>query len=348
MREDNQLPMRFTGTGGEYFRIWIVNIALTIITLGIYSPWAKVRSKRWFYGHTFLDQQAFSYHATPMQILKGRLMAVAYIVTYFIVAQFSPLLSIIMMIIGFLTIPWIIVKSLRFNAQNSSYRGIRFGFSGSVSDSYMNFFIFPILIMILTLGLGMPYIIYLQTKFIVGHYQYGQTDNQFKSTSGPFWRTYGTALISLVILTSLLVFSLSSAWKSGALLSGEFFETAQYLLPIISLSYYLLIIFLGAFIKARIANITYNQSQLEEVSFVSNQSAWGVTWIYGSNLILMALTLGLFTPWAQVRLAQYRADHLRIKTSKNLEDFVASNHQAISASGDELAEVLDMDFGLAG
>src|SRR5512145_1992685 len=33
-REEN---FRFTGEGGEYFRIWIVNILLSIVTLGIYS-----------------------------------------------------------------------------------------------------------------------------------------------------------------------------------------------------------------------------------------------------------------------------------------------------------------------
>ena len=36
-------PFRFTGTGGEYFRIWIVNVMLSVVTFGIYSAWAKAR-----------------------------------------------------------------------------------------------------------------------------------------------------------------------------------------------------------------------------------------------------------------------------------------------------------------
>lgn len=44
-------PFRFTGNGREYFRIWIVNTLLTILTLGIYSAWAKVRKKRYIYGN---------------------------------------------------------------------------------------------------------------------------------------------------------------------------------------------------------------------------------------------------------------------------------------------------------
>ncbi len=36
-------PLEFHGSGGEYFRIWIVNLCLTIVTFGIYTAWAKVR-----------------------------------------------------------------------------------------------------------------------------------------------------------------------------------------------------------------------------------------------------------------------------------------------------------------
>jgi uncharacterized membrane protein YjgN (DUF898 family) len=52
----------FRGSAGEFFRIWIVNVALILITLGIYSAWAKVRTRRYFYGNTFVAGNAFDYH----------------------------------------------------------------------------------------------------------------------------------------------------------------------------------------------------------------------------------------------------------------------------------------------
>src|SRR6266853_342313 len=70
-------PVEFTADAGEYFRIWIVNLALTIFTLGIYSAWAKVRKRRNFYGHTRGDGESFEYRANPIAILTGRLIAVA-------------------------------------------------------------------------------------------------------------------------------------------------------------------------------------------------------------------------------------------------------------------------------
>src|SRR5437667_1447041 len=86
-----RLQVEFTGTGGEYFRIWIVNLLLTIVTLGIYSAWAKVRRKRYFYGHTRLDGDPFEYRGNPVAILKGRLLAVAVAAVVYSVSHFAPL-----------------------------------------------------------------------------------------------------------------------------------------------------------------------------------------------------------------------------------------------------------------
>ncbi|MEO1140896.1 MAG: DUF898 family protein, partial [Pseudomonadota bacterium] len=63
----------FKGTASEYFGIWIVNLLLSIVTLGIYTAWAKVRRLRYFYGNTWLDGHNFEYHAKPIQILIGRI-----------------------------------------------------------------------------------------------------------------------------------------------------------------------------------------------------------------------------------------------------------------------------------
>ncbi|HYP18040.1 MAG TPA: DUF898 family protein, partial [Opitutus sp.] len=44
----------FHGSVREYFRIWIVNTLLTILTLGVFSAWAKVRKRRYLRGNTEL------------------------------------------------------------------------------------------------------------------------------------------------------------------------------------------------------------------------------------------------------------------------------------------------------
>ena len=76
------IHFEFTGKTGEYFKIWIVNIFLTILTLGIYSAWAKVRKRRYFYGNTLLLNAPFEYLADPIKILKGRFIVFGCFVIY--------------------------------------------------------------------------------------------------------------------------------------------------------------------------------------------------------------------------------------------------------------------------
>jgi len=73
----------------EYFKIWIVNILLTILTLGIYAAWATVRNNRYFYSNLYLDDNNFRYLAEPIQILKGRLIAIAVLVIYTVTWQIA-------------------------------------------------------------------------------------------------------------------------------------------------------------------------------------------------------------------------------------------------------------------
>lgn len=56
----------FHGRAGEFFRIWIVNVVLTMLTLGIYAAWAKVRTMRYFYGNTMLDGKPFDFTGNPI------------------------------------------------------------------------------------------------------------------------------------------------------------------------------------------------------------------------------------------------------------------------------------------
>ncbi len=77
---EEELEFKFDGNGFEYFKIWIVNIVLTILTLGIYSAWAKVRNQQYFYGHTELTGTRFEYLAKPINILIGRLLVVPVVI----------------------------------------------------------------------------------------------------------------------------------------------------------------------------------------------------------------------------------------------------------------------------
>lgn len=138
----------FRGTGGEYFAIWLVNILLTAITLGIYSAWATVRRRRYFYGNTELNGDRFDYHAQPMQILKGRLLVIGGVILFYILLFINPLLGMVAMLAFFALIPWIIIRSWRYNAIMSSYRGVRFNYLCQTGRAYWVLLFCPILLVI--------------------------------------------------------------------------------------------------------------------------------------------------------------------------------------------------------
>ncbi|MDX5377776.1 MAG: DUF898 domain-containing protein, partial [Halomonas sp.] len=145
VEERRDLGFEFSGNGFEFFRIWIVNILLGIVTLGIYSAWAKVRTLRYFYGNTRLDGASFEYLAEPLQILKGRLVAFGLLLLYMLVDQFIPLIGAVLMLLFFCAFPWIMVRGLAFRNYYSAWRGVRFGFDGRIGEAYKVFLLWPLL-----------------------------------------------------------------------------------------------------------------------------------------------------------------------------------------------------------
>ena len=118
------LPFEFRGTGSEYFKIWIINIILSIITLGIYSAWAKVRRKQYFYGSTQLENSSFEYLADPVKIFKGRIIVIIFFVFYSVISEFFPLAGGVLSLLFLLILPWLVIRALTFNARNSAYRNM--------------------------------------------------------------------------------------------------------------------------------------------------------------------------------------------------------------------------------
>lgn len=135
----------FEGKGFEYFKIWIVNILLTIVTVGLYYPWAKVRTNRYFYANSTLEGRNFEYHATGKQLFIGYLISMVLLIVYVTVQNISPTGSVILLLVFLAAFPWIIWRSLKFNMRVSSFSNVRFGFEGKLGGAYFIFMLLPVL-----------------------------------------------------------------------------------------------------------------------------------------------------------------------------------------------------------
>ena len=153
---DAKYTFEFRGQAGEYFRIWIVNLLLTVITLGIYSAWAKVRDQRYINGSTVLAGSSFEYTANPVRILIGRIIALVCFGVYNAIGTFYPTFAFLALAIIMCLIPAAIVLSMQFRHRNTVWRGIRFSFANCFNQAYLIFS--PVLVIAVILAL-VPFVV---------------------------------------------------------------------------------------------------------------------------------------------------------------------------------------------
>ena len=82
IKSDRFHPLGFSGMATAFFKIHFVNLLLTIITMGFYAPWARVRHRRYFYSNTRIMGEGLDYLARGRDLLLGWCIAVALIIVY--------------------------------------------------------------------------------------------------------------------------------------------------------------------------------------------------------------------------------------------------------------------------
>lgn len=322
-----EIPFQFSGNGKEYFKIWIVNIFLTIVTLGIYSAWAKVRNKQYFYGNTQLDGASFEYLANPVKILQGRIIAFIFLVLYSASGQISVVAGMVMGLLLLVLLPWLVVRSLAFNARNSAYRNIRFNFTGKIGEAVKVFIGWPLLVPF-TLGLLAPYAFYRQKRFVVENSSYGTSQFSFDAEAKDFYMLF------------LMVLAIAIGGGVAAAVLGALTPALAALGSIIV---YLAIF---AYFAVKQANIIYNASGIRTHGFHCFYEVKSYALLLLTNTLGIILTLGLFIPWAKVRSARYKAEHLTFIADGDLNSFVAEEAEHVSALGEEIGEIFAFDIGL--
>lgn len=332
----------FSGRAGEYFGIWFVNLLLSIITLGIYSAWAKVRTERYFYANTRLAGSTFEYLASPLAILKGRLIAYAIVIALSLSAQFALGLYAFLAFLVAMLMPWVIVMSLRFRARNSGWRGLTFRFDQTGASAYGPFMGWPIL-SALSLSLLYPVMKRRQHAFVVDGHWFGRKRFNFDATLGAYYAPYGVA----IGLGLFLLIGMGFGVGGVVMATGGQSSSVPLAVYAVMVAFYLGFFALMAMLQVRYTNLFWNSTRLGTHRFESTLRVRDMIWLYASNLVAIVCTLGLAVPWAMIRLARYRADHFTVVASGSIEDFIADADSQYGAGGAELIDALDVgaDFG---
>ncbi|WP_037314676.1 YjgN family protein [Ruegeria halocynthiae] len=354
MQEDHAqgtlAEFEFRGSASEYFGIWIVNLLLSLVTFGIYSAWAKVRTKKYFYQNTYVAGRSFDYHATGGQILIGRLIVIAGIVAYTILAA-VPLVNLIMLLGLVFLIPYLLVRSLRFQARVSSWSNVRFDFQGTWGSAAGNYFLYPI-IAALTLYTTWPFVTRSIQRFHVNGHTFGTTPMSFDSPIAPFYKAFLCS--ALWVIAGLIAILMIMGVNASTFEAFKTFENdpknVAAILTILSLYGFLILVLVPAVIiyHAMVRNTVYNYTVLGDGHrFHSDVSALRLLWISVSNAVIVGLTLGLMLPWAHVRRVRYLANHTIFLPAGPLDEFVGTVSANVSAIGDAYGDIEGFDIGIA-
>jgi len=308
-RSYETLQFSFHGRGETLFGIQIVNVFLTLMTLGWYHFWAKAKVRRYLFSEAECAGDRYAYHGTGKELFTGFLKAmVVFGIPYFCLAaaaQFvnsPPWISFILRSLGgillFLYVPIAMVAARRYRCSRASWRGIRFCFHGRTGDFLLLHFT-GWLFTALSLGIYYPYFFVRRYAFLVSHTSLGTQPFTFDG--------HGRRLALL-----LLPLILGPLWT---------------------------------WFLARKHNFLWDHTLIVSSRFHSTVTWQRLLTLYLGNAALLLLTAGVAWPWVTVRNAGFLLSNLTLRGPLDLEHILQNAAQA-STTGEGLSNLLDTGFDI--
>ena len=311
-KESYTNKLSFHGKGSAYFGIVIVNLLLTIVTLGLYYPWAKAATRRYIWNESELNGSRFVFHGTGKEMFRGFVIVYGIFFSIFLVPvifNFIPFLGLIMIFVGYILmlilIPFAIYGAWRYRLSRTSWRGIYFSFNGDFKE-FLKLFFVSVLLTIITFGIYGAWMRVKIQKFLFSHTKFGNMKLGFHGE--------GADLFVINLLGFIL-------------------------------SYITLGLYLPIFLKDRF-NFTIDHLSLDDgknkkllVSHLKKNEAWPM---HMSNFFILLFTAGLAFPWTFCRVMKMWFDNVEIPDVFNFDNLKQEADDYKDATGDEMLDVLDL------
>lgn len=352
------LALSFTGDGREYFRIWVVNLLLSLATLGIYSAWAKVRRLQYFDRNTHLAGATFDFHGNPRAVLVGRLLSVVLLGAYHYAFGFSTAFG-LAVIVGLLAaFPYLMRGALRFRLGNTSYRGLWLGFDGSIAQAYLAWlppaltFVLPGALLalnpgspelaaaVLPLYLAWPLMHGQLRRFQHAHLLLGDQHSGYTVTARRFYKPY--LVVSLLGLGAIVAVALVAGIASFAAQGSRGLVFAPMIAAILMV--YVMYLLAGPYMVVRVSNLAWSNTTFPGVRIRSTLPARAFMKLQTKNVLLTLLTLGLYRPFAVVSVYRFRLAHVHIEVDGDIEAFATHVAKRGGAAGDGAADGFGIDL----
>ena len=368
--KQGSLHFKFKGTAVDYYRIYAANTLLTVITLGIYSSWAKVRNKRFFYGNTYLGKHNFDYDAKPITMLIARFIVLAFMT--FLAVSISLALSYsrvalewgintrgIVLLILFCFLPLVVVSSRNFDACHTTHRSVRFNYDTIYMPSVYLFlaYLAPAIILLtfvdmipteisllhIILAVVAMYLVfftpayfYYKHRIQINQFKFGTLCFAYRARLRDYYKiAFVSVILALVILIITYIFAFSVSKSDSEFLFILFFALPPPLF---------VLVLIGTF-RCCIVALFFSSIELDEGSrIISKIRAKELFLKYLLvNIVAIIFTLGILLPWVRVRTWRYVTEQISFLPSHNTGVVLAGPNNDISPIAGELADISDID-----
>ena len=385
--EVETLNIRFTGTGSEYFRIWIVNLLLILVTLTLYLPFARARRMAYFQNNTFVGQDPLGFHADPWKMFRGYLVVAAFGLAYWAVTNFLPAFGWLALLVFMALWPMLWRASLQFRLRNTSWRGVRLAFLGDIKGAYLAMlpYFLPALLFVMLLPqeqadmpvdksqlqwvltlvgvvvvgfvLLMPWLWKRLKAYQHGGYAYTQERTDFTATTGQFYKLYfkifGVGLLVVAGIVTLIAAGAVlfagmplSAFSQGVTANRS--ATTMFAIFMVVMALYILVpLIVGSYVGSRMQNLLWSNTQSQRLRLHSALRMGPLLRVSLVNWLLIAITLGLYWPFAKVRIARLKLEAMSVEIEGNVDEWVAqAGPDTQGALGDAAGDFFGIDLGL--
>lgn len=368
--QEHHLRIEFTGSGSEYFRIWLVNLLLVLLSLGLYFPWAKVRRLRYFYGHTLVDGEPLDFHGDPKMMLKGYLLVALLFVLYSVASKFSAMAGFVAFLIVMAVGPALLKSSMQFRLANTSWRGLRFCFKGSLGDAYRAvlppLFVLglvipgvlaavsnpdkpPVWSVVVVLGVMpmtwavLPWLRWQLKRYQHNHYALASLQTTFQSTLSSFYKVSFKAVgVTLLVIVLAAVLATVAVGFVASFPVGEAARRVMVALPLV-----VIFVVANTYLTSRLQNLVWSSTSNASLRFLSDLRFKPLSWLTAKNWLLIVVTLGLYWPFAAVALARMRLEAVAVVTQASPDTLISELRRAEGdAAGDAAGDLFGIDIGL--
>lgn len=347
----------FHGVGGTLFGIHLVNTLLTLVTLGLYYYWGKVRVRTYLFSQTEFAGDRFSYHGNARELLNGALKAsLVFGVPYYLLSnaglflEFNMAGQIALQVAGwlllFLFIPVAIISSRRYRMSRTAWRGIRFSFQGKTLD-FLKLWLAGYFLTGVTLGLYYPYFSTKKQTFLTAHSYFGSEPFKFSGDGAVLFRPFLRVYLLAVSLGIITVLGLSPFIELPTHNTIDLETVGPLVIGAIA----------GLVIGAVTFRLLWLPYSVIEQRFFWEQTSIGsarfrlpiTTWPYFKlklgNMLLVACTLGFAWPWTTIRNIKFIVDQLALVGIDNFDE-IAQAYDGAPPIGEGLDGFLDTGFDL--